>query len=324
MPRIDFKEIHSPNSEGGDADQFEKFCREFLAHILKFEILSDPCRGPDGGLDIKALDQYERKVLVSCKHYAHSRRSVGRNDEQDIIDRLHEHGCHTFYGFYSTIASSGLKSKLDRLQGLRKLTYELWDSEKIERYLLEGTKGFSLARRFFPVSVENLQPKIISLAETYQESDAVKQGDHWVIHLEGSGGRILSPSAKEAVKHANEMSMTEFLRPQFLRAWKDAVKLFPNFFSSPSSGIDSASSTRELAPAWSAQTHLATLKSMERWFVLVVWSFVDATRVRDILKSMNKDASQQSIDFMSISFHVATGTNRRDILARLLAYSPAG
>lgn len=323
MPRINFKEIHSPSSEGSDADQFEKFCREFLSHILKFEILSDPCRGPDGGIDIKALDQCGKKILVSCKHYAHSNRSVGRNDEQDIMDRLHEHDCHTFYGFYSTIASSGLKSKLDRLQDLGKLTYELWDSEKIEHHLLEGTKGFSLARRFFPISVENSQPRIISLVETYQESDAIKQGDHWVIRLEDSGGSILSTSAKDAVKHANEMSMTEFLRPQFLRAWKDAVQLFPSFFSIPSSGIDSASSTHELAPAWSAQPHLATLKPMERWFVLVVWSFVDATRVRGILKTMNKDASQQSLDVMSISFHVATGTNRRDILARLLAYSPA-
>ncbi|APQ10353.1 hypothetical protein BJP27_02090 [Pseudomonas oryzihabitans] len=324
MPNINFKELHSPSFDHGDRDQFEKFCREFLNCILKFTILSDPGRGPDGGLDIKASDKAGRNILVSCKHYAHSNRSVGRSDEQDIVDRLHEHNCQVFYGFYSTIASSGLKDKLDRLKVAGKLTYELWDSEKIERHLLEGTKGYSLARRFFPLSVENSQPRIITLLETYKASDAVKQGSHWVIPLLERGGSVLCSSAAEAARHANEVSMIEFLRPQFLKAWKDAARLFPKFFIIPLSGIDSALSTCELAPAWDDHAHFETLKPMERWFVLVVWSFVDADRVRGILKALGRDASQQSIDLMSISFHAATGTNRRDILARLLAYCPPG
>lgn len=322
MPRIDFKEICSSGSESRDFDQFEKFCREFLSHVLKFEIISEPCRGQDGGLDIKARDLHGRKILVSCKHYAHSRRSIGRNDEQDIVDRMHEHDCQFFYGFYSTIASSGLKSKLDRLQEAGKLSYELWDSEKIEHQLLEGTKGFSIAKRFFPVSVENSQPRIISLIETYQAGDAIKEGSHWAIRLEDSGPRVLCTSAEEAARHANELSMIEFHRPQFLKAWKDAVRLFPEFFKVPPLGIEAATSTIELAPAWDTHPRFSTLKPMEVWFVLVVWSFVDDDKVRGVLKSMGKDASQQRVDLMSISFHSATATGRRDILARLLAYCP--
>lgn len=324
VPRIDFKEIPSPTFESQDRDLFEKFCREFLIEILGFTIISDPCRGADGGIDIKAQSPIGENILISCKHYAHGGRSVGRADEQDIVDRLHEHGCVKFYGFYSTIASSGLKDKLDRLKGLGKVDFDIWDSEKIERHLLEETKGYQLAKRFFPVSVENSQPRIISLIETYKEDDAIKTGSHWYIPMGDGFPGTICPSPAEAAKQANEMSMIEFHRPQFLKAWKDAVRLFPDYFSIPLAGIDSAERPQELMPMWERFSEDSTLRPMERWFVLAVWSFVDSFKVREILKSIGRDASQQSLDLMSISFHAATGTTRRDILARLLAYAPPG
>ena len=90
------------------------------------------------------------KWLVSCKHYAHSGNSVGRTDEEDILDRLAEHECKGFIGIYSTIPSSGLEQKLQRLQNTKGLIFRIYSSEEIERLLLDTAEGFRLAKRFFP------------------------------------------------------------------------------------------------------------------------------------------------------------------------------
>jgi hypothetical protein len=86
---------------------------------------------------------------VSCKHKAHSGGSVTPEDEQDIHDRVRTHNCKGFLGFYSTVPSSGLATKLNASD----LTFEvqIFDHERIEKQLL-GPSGLALAKRFFPVS----------------------------------------------------------------------------------------------------------------------------------------------------------------------------
>jgi hypothetical protein len=51
--------------------------------------------------------------LVSCKYYTKSDKSVGVDDEVNILERLKQHRCDGFMGFYSTIGSSHL---IDRLR----------------------------------------------------------------------------------------------------------------------------------------------------------------------------------------------------------------
>lgn len=151
---INFKEIPVANSGNGDQDTFEKFARD-LFEKMGFEIINEPSRGADGGIDIKILEK--RTVaseivniywLVSCKHYAHSGNSVSRSVETDIKDRLEEHNCSGFIGFYSTLPSSGLSSKLANM----KIPYKIFDNEKIESQIVGITNMEDVFLRYFPLS----------------------------------------------------------------------------------------------------------------------------------------------------------------------------
>lgn len=327
MPRLNFKEINSPNSNRGDSDQFEKFCEQFFRSLLKMKITKSPSRGADGGIDLcveESSNNTKYKWLVSCKHYAHSGRSVGSRQELDITDRMHANSCDGFIGFYSTIQSSGLEQKLEDLRKNYKITYKFYNSENIEEQLLENVPGFLIAKRFFPDSIKNLWPQVISMKETFNISDATKgNGNEWIVEsaFNENDIKIWSNSPENAVEYANERAMTEIHRPMFLAAWKDAVKLYPSFFKIPKQGIDKVENYKDLPPNWSATDNLGKLKANQRWMLLAIWSLVDEKKVRDILKKMNRDASQQDLDLMSFQCLARlTATNRRDILTRLFAY----
>jgi hypothetical protein len=156
---LNFKEIPKANSSEGLQDTFELFARDFL-ECIGYQILIDPCRGSDGKKDLIILENRigvggtsKIKWLVSCKHYAHSGKSVIDTNEPDIFDRVQKHKCNGFIGLYSTLASTSLSSKLEGLKD--KIEYSLFDREKIEKKLLENVQGKELASRFFPKSLEN-------------------------------------------------------------------------------------------------------------------------------------------------------------------------
>lgn len=151
---IDFKEIPKANAPSDDTDSFEKFTREFFI-ANNFEIVLDPSRGPDGGLDLKIRENTENGYftwLVSCKHYAHSQSSIGTTIEQDILDRVIANNCDGFIGFYSTIPSSSLINKLEGLKDF--IGFKLYDNEKIERHILGIPNMEILFSRFFPASYQ--------------------------------------------------------------------------------------------------------------------------------------------------------------------------
>lgn len=153
---IDFKEIPPANCANGDQDTFELFARDFISEILGFRIISQPNRGADGGKDILAeetqsglLSETRIKWLISCKHFAHSGQSVTETHEQNITDRILQHGANGFIGFYSTITSSGLGNRLDSVN----TTYKtfVFDRMLIEKRILDA-KNTSLFERYFPSS----------------------------------------------------------------------------------------------------------------------------------------------------------------------------
>lgn len=327
MARFNFKEIASAKDGTGDIDQFEKFGKQFFESVLGHNIVKDPGRGADGGIDIRVKVKINNGFeywLVSCKHYAHSGNSVGRGDEEDILDRLAEHNCDVFVGFYSTIASEGLFQKLERLRINKKIKYKIYNSEDIEKLLLHSVQGFRVAKQFFSKSLVNMWPQIISLNPTYSKSDAVEASpNQWIVEEAFPDGswRAYSNTAENAALIANEIVMLEIHEPMYLAAWKDAVRLFPDFFEIPDTGIDAALSWSKLPPKWSADILLETLSPNPRWSLLAIWSLVDANKVRSILKKLGQDASQRSVDLMSFEFLSGdTGTDRRDILTRLFAY----
>jgi len=164
MSVIDFKEISQANLANGNQDEFELFARDFFAY-LGYKIISEPDRGQDGGKDILIQESRigiggETKILwlVSCKHFSHSNsgkgRSVGVDDEVNIVDRLSSNKCDGFIGFYSTIASSGLTQKLQGLSEDQHKEFKIFHHGIIEGSLLKYPEGVRLARRYFSKSMK--------------------------------------------------------------------------------------------------------------------------------------------------------------------------
>lgn len=154
---IDFKEI-------SDGDAWEAFCRDYLVALgLVVEI--PPARGPDGGLDLLVREQLhgslasrQFKWLVSCKHYATSGKAVGTADETNINDRLTQHKADGFIGFYSTMASAALVTRLKELRNDEKIeAYEIYDGNRIQNGFHNiGLSGVLL--QHLPLSHTSLRP----------------------------------------------------------------------------------------------------------------------------------------------------------------------
>lgn len=158
MAVLDFKEIPEAHIATGLQDTFELFARDFLLFI-GYKIITDPDRGADGGVDL-IVEEVRSGVggettirwLVSCKHKAHSGKSVSAIDDANIRDRVEANDCNGFIGFYSTLASSGLSGNLEGMKS--KIEYQVFDKEKIESKILHSAKGLEIAERYFPNSLD--------------------------------------------------------------------------------------------------------------------------------------------------------------------------
>lgn len=158
MPCIDFREIPEAHITSGNQDTFELFARDFFSKVLKFNILSEPSRGADGGKDILVeeiqtgtLSETRIVWLVSCKHKAHSGNSVTPDDETNISDRLEQFNADGFIGFYSTVPSSGLNNRLDSYKGRYRI--QIFDKERIEALIIDR-KMTNIFQRYFPNSYQ--------------------------------------------------------------------------------------------------------------------------------------------------------------------------
>jgi hypothetical protein len=174
---IDFKEIKVRTENNKSyTDDFELFARDFFKST-GFEIISEPSRGIDGGMDLKIKEikyNYETKKhedfywLVSCKHFAHSDNSVGITIEQNIRDRVDQFSCDGFIGFYSTIISSSLKARLESYQN--QFLIKIYDKNKIANEILGFGKMDSIFCSYFPESYKLFR-------DTYFYSEPVKLFD---------------------------------------------------------------------------------------------------------------------------------------------------
>lgn len=151
-------------AEVPDGEIWELFTRDFLAE-LGFYIESSPDRGADAGKDLLAredlsgnLGGYEFRWLVSCKHYAVSGRAIGEPDEQNILERIEAFEADGFLGFYSTVPSAGLNTRLKALRDGGKIKdFRIFDHKLIENYLIRV--GYSvLLMRYFPESYKVVKP----------------------------------------------------------------------------------------------------------------------------------------------------------------------
>jgi hypothetical protein len=173
MSVLDFKEIPQPGTASGEQDAFELFARDFL-ELLGFKTISGPDRGADGGRDLIVSEtrkgaggETHVRWLVSCKHNAHSGKSVCESDELNILDRVRSKKCTGFILVCSTLPSSGLIKRLEELRP--DLDHIVYDRGHIEKELLHLDKGPELAKRHFPVSMRKWRRHGAGPAQVFPE-----------------------------------------------------------------------------------------------------------------------------------------------------------
>ncbi|BCS94546.1 hypothetical protein DSLASN_01780 [Desulfoluna limicola] len=177
MAILDFKEIPEAHKGGGEQDKFELFSRDFF-EAIGYKIESSPGRGADGGKDLIVKEirkgiasDTEIRWLVSCKHKAHSGSSVSKTDEPEIYDSLKAHDCQGFIGFYSTLPSSGLTAKVE---SIRDIEHQFFDSSKIEQLLLTKNECIEIAKRYFPNSYKSWSDENPKVAQIFSSHEPIK------------------------------------------------------------------------------------------------------------------------------------------------------
>ena len=109
---LDFTLINS-------GEEFEQLCADIL-RCKGIEITSKPSRGPDFGVDIVATITVtdnigineKHRILIECKHFAKSNRSVREDDIGNIIERTVANNCHKYLLISSTTVSSVVSYQL--------------------------------------------------------------------------------------------------------------------------------------------------------------------------------------------------------------------
>ncbi|MBO4923626.1 MAG: hypothetical protein J5382_05825 [Bacteroidales bacterium] len=171
---LDFKEIPQANRGGGQQDAFELFARDFLFY-LGYQIIEGPDRGADGKRDLIVAERVSGistditiKWLVSCKHYAHSGAAVKDSDEINIHERILQHKCDGFMGFYSTLPATSLSGLLEGVERTA-----IYDRERIEFLLLKDIEGQRLAARYFPITFRYYQIENPVPAKIFSDSKPI-------------------------------------------------------------------------------------------------------------------------------------------------------
>lgn len=170
---LDFKELPK------DGQDFELLIRELLFKAGFHVAWSG--RGADGGRDLVCTETHQtilgsqtKRWLVQCKHFAHSEKSVGLADLDDIITSAAQHRCSGYLLACSTFPSSGVVQRLESIASNQevRLSTNYWDAVQIER-LLDTPQMWRIAQRFFPVTATGF------------EIFATELPNRWIVNYKG-------------------------------------------------------------------------------------------------------------------------------------------
>jgi len=103
-------------------EEFELLCEDLL-RAKGLDMQSRSSRGPDGGADmivgmIETDDlgfREESRILIECKHFAHSGRSVRESNVGSIIERTIRHNCNKYLLITSTLPSTSVSQQLQAI-----------------------------------------------------------------------------------------------------------------------------------------------------------------------------------------------------------------
>lgn len=162
---LDFKELPV------DGDRFELMIREIL-YKKGMEVYWSG-KGQDGGKDLLCIEKSssvfkpsEKRWLIQCKHNAHSGKSVGTSDLDDIVDSCAQHDASGYLLVCSTFPSSTVVKRLEGIQNHSKIATSFWDNCILERELMKPI-NWSLLNEFLPNSSKMLGWQINSLDNNF-------------------------------------------------------------------------------------------------------------------------------------------------------------
>lgn len=263
MGILDFREIPTASPKQRKArqktkakdelDAFEKFAEEYFTKVLGGVVESGPMRGPDNDMDLKVRLNGD-VLLVSCKHYAHGDNAVGADKEYDPVSAVISNGCNKFVGFYSTIPSAPLITKLEGLKKHGSFDYEILKNSDIESRLLDkdSVVGWLFAARYFPQSYANLFRRFVVPLEHYKLKD--------IEQLDGGGWQLNGPfgarshgglaNQSQVIKDANDALTNSVHASFFHEALKDAIDCFPGYFCYRQGADLNALTCSDITPDW--------------------------------------------------------------------------
>jgi hypothetical protein len=198
MGSINFEEIPSAKGGGEGQDKWALFAKEFFA-ALNIEIEKGPDRGADSGADLVIVEKRkgilshgQQRWLVSCKHFAQSKKSVSIRDEPDILGRVRTFKADGFIGFYSTVPSGELNRTLQSCK--KEINILVYDGAQIERGLLNIPELKQVFKRYYPKSFKEynkilntpnkISGSLVGLHCTYCHKDLLKSRDGIVAFAE--------------------------------------------------------------------------------------------------------------------------------------------
>lgn len=170
---LDFQELPA------DGQDFELLVREIMFREGFHVEWSG--RGADGGRDIVCTEARQtilglssKRWLVQCKHFAHSGKSVGIGDLDDVVTSAAQHKCSGYLLACSTFPSSGVVQRLEAISANQemRLNTSFWDAVQIER-MLATPLMWRVAQRFFPRTATGF------------EIFATESPNHWVVNFKG-------------------------------------------------------------------------------------------------------------------------------------------
>jgi hypothetical protein len=188
---LDFKELSK------DGQEFELLTREILFKLGYHVYWSG--KGQDAGKDLICEEEYQsifqansRRWLIQCKHNAHSGKSVGITDLDDISNSCIQHQANGYVLVCSTHPSSTVVERLEGFTANKSndIIATYWDSVKIER-VLSTVKLWSLAQRFFPISANIEAWKIY----------ATDLPNYWIVNYSGYHFHIVNRIGSNCNQH---------------------------------------------------------------------------------------------------------------------------
>jgi len=136
-------------------EEFEQLCEDILRN-KGIEIISKPSRGPDFGVDICATISVtddigineKHRILIECKHFAKSNRSVREDDIGNIIERTIANNCRKYLLITSTTVSSVVSHQLQGISNNPSIPISatFWAKNDLDKFINESPE---IRNRYF-------------------------------------------------------------------------------------------------------------------------------------------------------------------------------